>query len=601
MLPVLIAGAIAVTASTVAAQPAHHGHGHGLGQHTYGHGHNHTPGTTSRVLLISVDGLHQSDLKWYVRNNPNSVLAQLAGGGVQFTNAHTPIPSDSFPGMLGPVTGGDPRVTGVYYDAEFNHNLISPGSTCSAGQATTGGLVHYDESIDQNQSSIDAGQGLAGLPGHPGTNDGIMQMESVTADPSKVINVANLPLDPANGCQAVWPWQYLQVNTVFNVIHDHGMLTAWSDKHPAYSILNGPSGNGIDDLFAPEINSNAFHPDGTPYMQAVDPTKQADWTQDNAATRQYDSYKVQAILNEIDGCDHSGNNCKGNSGVPAIFGMNFQTISTAEKLPLSEGTPGGPILNGGYLPGTHTPGPLLSDALNWLDGQLGAMVNELAKQGLTSSTAIILTAKHGQSPRDPNRLVRIDDGPIITAIDNAWTAKTGDPNALIGDSTNDDAIMMWLTDRSSAAARFVKHWLMTHSATGTTYNANNPAAAGPTVTLPKSGLVRVFTGNQAARYFGVSRSDPRNPNVWGIVRNGVVYTGGTGKIAEHGGANSENRDVPLIVYAPGSLAHRVSGRWVETTQIAPTILQLLGLDPNELQAVRAERTPALPLVSGHHH
>jgi hypothetical protein len=34
---------------------------------------------------------------------------------------------------------------------------------------------------------------------------------------------------------------------------------------------------------------------------------------------------------------------------------------------------------------------------------------------------------------------------------------------------------------------------------------------------------------------------------------------------------------------------------VETTQIAPTILKLLGLDPNALKAVRLEHTRALPL------
>jgi len=34
---------------------------------------------------------------------------------------------------------------------------------------------------------------------------------------------------------------------------------------------------------------------------------------------------------------------------------------------------------------------------------------------------------------------------------------------------------------------------------------------------------------------------------------------------------------------------------VQTKQIAPTILDLLGLDPRTLQAVREERTPALPI------
>jgi hypothetical protein len=33
---------------------------------------------------------------------------------------------------------------------------------------------------------------------------------------------------------------------------------------------------------------------------------------------------------------------------------------------------------------------------------------------------------------------------------------------------------------------------------------------------------------------------------------------------------------------------------VETTQIAPSILTLLGLDPQQLRAVQAEHTPVLP-------
>jgi hypothetical protein len=33
---------------------------------------------------------------------------------------------------------------------------------------------------------------------------------------------------------------------------------------------------------------------------------------------------------------------------------------------------------------------------------------------------------------------------------------------------------------------------------------------------------------------------------------------------------------------------------VETTQVAPTILKILGLDPKRLDAVRKEGTPVLP-------
>ncbi len=39
---------------------------------------------------------------------PGSALARLAAGGIEYSNAQTPAPSDSFPGMVGQVTGGDP-------------------------------------------------------------------------------------------------------------------------------------------------------------------------------------------------------------------------------------------------------------------------------------------------------------------------------------------------------------------------------------------------------------------------------------------------------------------------------------------------------------
>jgi hypothetical protein len=51
--------------------------------------------------------------------------------------------------------------------------------------------------------------------------------------------------------------------------------------------------------------------------------------------------------------------------------------------------------------------------------------------------------------------------------------------------------------------------------------------------------------------------------------------------------------VPILVYVPGA-AGLTSAAEVETTQIAPTILQLLGLDPSSLQAVKDEGTQVLP-------
>jgi arylsulfatase A-like enzyme len=292
---------------------------------------------------------------------------------------------------------------------------------------------------------------------------------------------------------------------------------------------------------------------------------------------QYDSYKVQAIINEIDGWDHSHST---KAGVPAIFGMNFQTVSTAEKLLHSDG------LNGGYLPGTTTPGTLLQHALDYINTQLQTFDSELQAQGLSDSTAIVLSAKHGQSPQDPNQLTRIKDGPIIDAINAAWTAAHPGAGNLIIAGTDDDAWMSYLSDTSKQGTDFVKDYLWNHSATGVTYT-------GASRTLAHSGLAKIYAGKAAAHYFGVPSADPRHPDVFGVVQVGVVYTGGT-KIAEHGGSNPGDRDVPIVVYAPGTVEPGVSDHWVETTQIAPTIIKLLGLDPGALQAVQIEGTRVLP-------
>jgi hypothetical protein len=96
---------------------------------------------------------------------------------------------------------------------------------------------------------------------------------------------------------------------------------------------------------------------------------------------------------------------------------------------------------------------------------------------------------------------------------------------------------------------------------------------------------------------GVAFADARVPDIIGVSQYGVVYTGKKAKIAEHGGDNPQDRDVPLVV--SGNPIERAAGQVlsapVETTQIAPTILQLLGLDPNALQAVQIEHTAALPV------
>jgi hypothetical protein len=504
------------------------------------------------VLLISVDGLHNTDLAWYVKRHPDSALGRLVNGGVNYTNAETPFPSDSFPGMVGQVTGGNPRTTGIYYDDTWNHALLPAGTTSCAGVAP-GVEVTYFEQLDKDPLALDAGQGLAGLP------DSILNM---TANPTSLIDTVQLPVDPKT-CKPVFPNQYLKVNTVFEVARAAGLRTAWSDKHPAYQILGGKT-NAIQDLFTPEINSQAS-------------VAGSDYTKDNGLTQFYDSFKAQAVINEINGFDHSG---KTFVGTPAIFGMNFQTVSTAEKLP-----------SGGYMPDGVTPSPLLEAALNYINDRLGAFDEAIKHRGLQESTTIILSAKHGQSPDLPSALTRIDDGQIIDAMNAAWRA-AGNSFDLVAFAVNDDGWLMWTADGTQAEADFAVNFLQHRSGTGNSITG----AAKP---FTSAGLVptEIFGGAEAAAFMGVASGDPRVPDVIGIAQYGTVYTGGHGKIAEHGGDNPQDRYVALVVSGGDVDAGKTVTSPVETTQIAPTILDLLGLDPQQLQAVQAEHTKVLPSIA----
>ena len=153
---------------------------------------------------------------------------------------------------------------------------------------------------------------------------------------------------------------------------------------------------------------------------------------------------------------------------------------------------------------------------------------------------------------------------------------------------DDDAMVLWLTDRTPAEVRFVSAFLLSHDGIGNDVGG----AAKP---YRASGLKTIHAGADAARFFGARTGDPRRPDLYGVVQHGVVYTGGKGKIAEHGGADAQDCNVPLVVSGGVLERPRVSARPVDTRQIAPTILELLDLDSDQLQAVRIEDNEVLPV------
>ncbi len=529
-----------------------------------------------RVLLISIDGMHAVDFA----NCANGIsttnngepycpaLAALSKTGVNYVAADASKPSDSFPGLTAIVTGGSPALTGVYYDVAYARNLDAPATTtgngvaagpCTANTPPTGARTEYEEGIDIDQTKLNGG-----APGASLTDGGINSI-----DPKK------LPRDPAHGCNPVFPWEFVRANSIFSVIHRAGGYAAWSDKHPAYSSVASGFGPGaLDDFFAPEINSNVIGlpgvttPTGVSCAAVLDPRSDITaWTNSFQNIQCYDTLKVNAIVNEINGKDHLGLR---RTRVPTIFGMNFQAVSVAQKLVEKSNN-----TRGGYLDAAGTPSQALLGEIKFVDASIAKFVDELKERHLYDSTLIVITAKHGQTPIDPTRynpILNTGTSPV-TLLSNAGyipdSESTNNPTGI--GPTEDDVSLIWLKNSSDTAA-----------------SVKILEDNGDQI-----GLGEIFYGPSLALNYNDPTVDPRTPDIIVNPNVGVVYTGSSKKMSEHGGFAHDDTNVMLLLSNPRFSARTVFAE-VGTAQVAPTILRALDISPSRLDAVRIEGTAVLP-------
>ena len=195
------------------------------------------PPAAQHVLLLSVDGLHQSDLELVRRGStrPRRWRA-LVRHGVEFTHARTPVPVRLVPGHGRAGHRRQPR-----HHRRLLRRHLEPRAAARPARPTAPAHARAprsptSSSSTKNLHSLDAGQGLTGLPGtHPADDRRPGRRDRPGA-------AAGRPAAPASRSTRT---SYLRVNTIFEVRAAHGLRTAWSDKHPAYEILNGPSGTGV--------------------------------------------------------------------------------------------------------------------------------------------------------------------------------------------------------------------------------------------------------------------------------------------------------------------------------------------------------------------
>src|SRR5262249_26931321 len=162
-----------------------------------------------------------------------------------------------------------------------------------------------------------------------------------------------------------------------------------------------------------------------------DPNLINDTTKNVLLTMKYDELKVQSILNEIKGLPSHTFFNSDMSKVPAIFGMNFQAVSVAEK----DAKGGINLLPNGQ---EGAPSAILEAAIQHTDASIGEIIAGLKAAGIWDSTLVILTAKHGQAPRVG--LGGLMHGGTLSDL-------LGQAGITVAQATEDDVSLLWLQNQ----------------------------------------------------------------------------------------------------------------------------------------------------------
>ena len=186
------------------------------------------------------------------------------------------------------------------------------------------------------------------------------------------------------------------------------------------------------------------------------------------------------------------------------------------------------------------------------------------KNGLYESTVIIITAKHGQSPIDPHRVLRIPG-------DNASLES---PATLLGDmvagSSEDDVSLIWLKNQDDTLA----------------------AAEMLSKNGDKTGGGEIFAGNSMTLLFDDAQLDPRTPDI-AVAPNVGASTPAVEKGCRTWRLCRRRPRCDAVDFKPWIANGNHSRSGADDLRCAH-YLTAASLAPTELEGVRKDKTPELP-------
>lgn len=244
----------------------------------------------------------------------------------------------------------------------------------------------------------------------------------------------------------------------------------------------------------------------------------------------------------------------------------------------------------GHVDGAVLAPTKVTSLMQSFDRDLSMLQDAYRRAGVLDRTIFVLMADHGMMPLKQT----VDNTVLESAIANAGAS-------IVTDSYNSGACY-WLQDSSlaGAAAQNIANlrspliqavYAVDHSATGYTYHRVSDASLqhDPATEAANQYLLATFAG-------------PNGPDVMVVFAEGVGCEPGgqSGWKGDHGGTSWESQNLPLIITGPGVKSGIVSSSPARLIDVAPTVLQLMGISPHSMQGtVLADAMQAPPAWAKH--